>query len=132
KTLYPVWARLTPDQLALATQVAMAELLLSGCSTAADHHYLFPDGLEQAIDVQAGVAAELGTRATLTRGSMSLGEADGGLPPQHTVQSGEAILADSERLIRDYHQRGDGALIQIALAPCSPFSVTPEIMRASA
>ncbi|MNZ32902.1 8-oxoguanine deaminase [compost metagenome] len=132
KTLYPVWARLTPDQLALATKVALAELLLSGCTTAADHHYLFPDGLEQAIDVQAGVVAELGMRAMLTRGSMSLGEADGGLPPQQTVQRAETILDDSERLIRDYHQRGDGAQVQIALAPCSPFSVTPEIMRASA
>lgn len=132
KTLYPVWARLTPLQLALATKVALAELLLSGCTTAADHHYLFPDGLAQAIDVQAGVVAELGMRAMLTRGSMSLGEADGGLPPQQTVQRAETILDDSQRLIRDYHQRGDGALVQIALAPCSPFSVTPEIMRASA
>ncbi len=132
KTLYPVWARLTPDQLGVATKVALAELLLSGCTTAADHHYLFPDGLEQAIDVQAGVVQELGMRAMLTRGSMSLGEADGGLPPQQTVQSAEAILDDSQRLIREYHQRGEGAQVQIALAPCSPFSVTPEIMRASA
>lgn len=132
KTLYPVWARLTPEQLGVATKVALAELLLSGCTTAADHHYLFPDGLEQAIDVQAGVVQELGMRAMLTRGSMSLGEADGGLPPQQTVQSAEAILDDSQRLIREYHQRGEGAQVQIALAPCSPFSVTPEIMRASA
>ncbi|MDH0095150.1 8-oxoguanine deaminase [Pseudomonas sp. GD04158] len=132
KTLYPVWARLTPEKLALASEVALAELLLSGCSTAADHHYLFPGGLEQAIDVQVEVVRELGMRAMLTRGSMSLGEADGGLPPQHTVQSGEAILADSQRLVERYHQRGDGAQIQIALAPCSPFSVTQDIMRASA
>ncbi len=131
-TLYPVWARLTPDKLALASKVALAELLLSGCSTAADHHYLFPDGLEQAIDVQVEVVRELGMRAMLTRGSMSLGEADGGLPPQQTVQQGEVILADSQRLIERYHQRGAGAQIQIALAPCSPFSVTPEIMRQSA
>ncbi len=132
KTLYPVWARLTPEKLALASKVALAELLLSGCSTAADHHYLFPGGLEQAIDVQVEVVRELGMRAMLTRGSMSLGEADGGLPPQHTVQSGEAILVDSQRLVERYHQRGDGAQIQIALAPCSPFSVTQDIMRASA
>ncbi|ARS50517.1 8-oxoguanine deaminase [Ectopseudomonas mendocina] len=132
KTLYPVWARLTPEKLALASKVALAELLLSGCSTAADHHYLLPGGLEQAIDVQVEVVRELGMRAMLTRGSMSLGEADGGLPPQHTVQSGEAILADSQRLVERYHQRGDGAQIQIALAPCSPFSVTQDIMRASA
>lgn len=132
KTLYPVWARLTPEKLALATKVALAELLLSGCSTAADHHYLFPGGLENAIDVQVEVVRELGMRAMLTRGSMSLGEADGGLPPQQTVQQGEVILADSQRLIERYHERGDGAQIQIALAPCSPFSVTQEIMRQSA
>jgi 8-oxoguanine deaminase len=132
KTLYPVWARLTPEKLALASKVALAELLLSGCSTAADHHYLFPGGLENAIDVQVEAVRELGMRAMLTRGSMSLGEADGGLPPQQTVQQGEVILADSQRLIQAYHQRGDGAQIQIALAPCSPFSVTQEIMRQSA
>lgn len=132
QTLYPVWARLTPDKLALASKVALAELLLSGCSTAADHHYLFPGGLEQAIDVQVEAVRELGMRAMLTRGSMSLGQADGGLPPQQTVQQGEVILADSQRLIRQYHERGAGARIQIALAPCSPFSVTPEIMRQSA
>jgi len=132
QALYPVWARLTPDKLALASKVALAELLLSGCSTAADHHYLFPDGLEQAIDVQVEAVRELGMRAMLTRGSMSLGQADGGLPPQQTVQQGEVILADSQRLIHQYHERGAGARIQIALAPCSPFSVTPEIMRQSA
>lgn len=132
KTLYPVWARLTPEKLALASKVALAELLLSGCSTAADHHYLFPGGLENAIDVQVEAVRELGMRAMLSRGSMSLGEDDGGLPPQHTVQSGETFLADSQRLIGQYHERGEGAQIQIALAPCSPFSVTREIMRASA
>ncbi|WP_296271503.1 8-oxoguanine deaminase [Pseudomonas sp. UBA6323] len=132
KTLYPVWARLTPEKLALASKVALAELLLSGCSTAADHHYLFPGGLENAIDMQVEAVRELGMRAMLSRGSMSLGEDDGGLPPQHTVQSGETILADSQRLIGQYHERGDGAQIQIALAPCSPFSVTREIIRASA
>ncbi|MCS2172018.1 8-oxoguanine deaminase [Scandinavium sp. TWS1a] len=132
KTLYPVWARLTPEALKLASQVAMAELLLSGCTTTSDHHYLFPEGMENAIDVQVEVVNELGMRAMLTRGSMSLGENDGGLPPQHTVQSGEAILEDSLRLIRRYHQRGEGARIQIALAPCSPFSVTEEIMQESA
>ncbi|APQ10666.1 8-oxoguanine deaminase [Pseudomonas oryzihabitans] len=130
--LYPVWARLTADQLHLATQVALAELLLSGCTTAADHHYLFPDGLEQAIDVQVAAVADLGLRVHLTRGSMSLGEAEGGLPPQSTVQPPELILADSERLVARHHQRGAGARVQIALAPCSPFSVTPSIMRESA
>jgi 8-oxoguanine deaminase len=132
KQLYPVWARLTPRDLELATTVALAELLLSGCTTAADHHYLFPRGLENAIDVEVDVVRRLGMRATLTRGSMSLGEADGGLPPQSTVQDPDAIMRDSERLISDYHERGPGAIIQIALAPCSPFSVTESIMRASA
>ncbi|HKS14555.1 MAG TPA: 8-oxoguanine deaminase [Pseudomonas sp.] len=132
KTLYPVWARLTPARLELASRVALAELLLSGCTTAADHHYLFPEGLDHAIDVQVESVRALGMRAMLTRGSMSLGEADGGLPPQQTVQQGEVILADSQRLVHSYHERGDGARIQIALAPCSPFSVTPQIMRDSA
>ncbi|GAB3800551.1 8-oxoguanine deaminase [Humibacter antri] len=132
KNLYPVWARLTPRDVELATTAALAELLLSGCTTAADHHYLFPEGLEEAIDIQVGVVRELGMRATLTRGSMSLGEDDGGLPPQTTVQDADAILADSERLIVSYHESGPGARIQIALAPCSPFSVTRQTMRASA
>jgi 8-oxoguanine deaminase len=132
KTLYPVWARLTPEKLALASKVALTELLLSGCTTAADHHYLFPQGLEDAIDIQVQSVRELGMRAMLTRGSMTLGEADGGLPPQQTVQQGQVILDDSVRLIEAYHERGAGAQIQIALAPCSPFSVTTEIMAESA
>ncbi|MEO8906548.1 MAG: 8-oxoguanine deaminase [Microbacteriaceae bacterium] len=132
KQLYPIWARLTPRDLELATTVALAELLLSGCTTAADHHYLFPAGMENAIDIEAAVVRRLGMRATLTRGSMTLGEDAGGLPPQSTVQDPEVILEDSERLIRDFHERADGAVIQIALAPCSPFSVTESIMRASA
>ncbi|MCE9848556.1 8-oxoguanine deaminase [Aeromonas allosaccharophila] len=132
KTLYPVWARLTPDGLALASKVAMAELLLSGCTTAADHHYLFPRGMEESIDIQVETVRELGMRAMLTRGSMSLGEDEGGLPPCHTVQGQQQILDDSLRLVRQYHQRGAGAQIQIALAPCSPFSVTEEIMVESA
>lgn len=130
--LYPVWARLTPRALELASTVAMAELLESGCTTAADHHYLFPDGMDDAIDTQVSAARRLGMRVVLTRGSMSLGEADGGLPPQQTVQDPETILADSERLVSRYHERGAGAMTQIALAPCSPFSVTTELMAASA
>ncbi len=130
--LYPVWARLTPRDLELATTVALAELLLSGCTTAADHHYLFPDGMEDAIDVQVEVARRMGVRVLLTRGSMTLGERDGGLPPQSTVQDPDVILADSERLIATYHERGAGAMVQIGLAPCSPFSVTQSIMRDSA
>ncbi len=132
KNLYPVWARLTPRDLELAVTVALAELLLSGCTTAADHHYLFPDGMDDAIDVEVEVARRLGVRALLTRGSMTLGERDGGLPPQSTVQDPDTILADSERLIARYHEREPGAMIQIGLAPCSPFSVTQSIMRDSA
>ena len=132
KTLYPVWAKLTPNALSLACDVALAELLLSGCTTTTDHHYLFPTGMEDAIDVQVDSVKRMGMRALLTRGSMSLGEDEGGLPPRHTVQSGDAILKDSQRLIDTYHERGDGAWMQIALAPCSPFSVTREIMADSA
>src|SRR5688572_5412437 len=124
--LYPVWARLTPRDLELAATAALAELLLSGCTTTADHHYVFPAGMEDAIDIEVEAVRRLGMRATLTRGSMSLGENDGGLPPQSTVQSPEVILADSERVIGKYHEHGEGAVIQIALAPCSPFSVTKE------
>ncbi|TXS95323.1 8-oxoguanine deaminase [Parahaliea maris] len=132
QSLYPVWACLTPEMLYTATQVALAELLLSGCTTAADHHYLFPEGMEDAIDIQVEASAAIGNRVTLTRGSMSLGVDDGGLPPQSTVQSEERILADCERVIQRYHQSGEGAQVQIALAPCSPFSVSEELMRESA
>ena len=132
KSLYPVWASLQPDMLYSATRVALAELLLSGCTTAADHHYLFPEGMEEAIDAQVRARDSIGSRVTLTRGSMSLGEDDGGLPPQSTVQDEETILCDSERLIERYHDPQEGAWVQIALAPCSPFSVTESLMRDSA
>lgn len=131
-TLYPVWAGLEPEMLSLATRAALTELLLSGCTTAADHHYLFPVGMENAIDVQAEAAAQVGMRVTLTRGSMSLGKEQGGLPPQSTVQTETAIMDDSARLISTYHDSADGAMVQIALAPCSPFSVTTDLMKASA
>lgn len=132
QTLYPIWAGLTPAQHALATELAMVELLLSGCTTVADHHYLFPAGLENAIDIQAETSLKLGMRATLTRGSMSLSVDDGGLPPRSVVQTEQVILDDSKRLIERWHQRDDQGLLEVALAPCSPFSVTPDIMRASA
>ncbi|WP_241570088.1 8-oxoguanine deaminase [Rosenbergiella collisarenosi] len=132
QTLYPVWAKLTPQALRVASEVALAELLLSGCTTTSDHHYLFPVGMEEAIDIQVAAVNHLGMRATLSRGSMSLGEKSGGLPPEETVQAAEAILHDSQRLIDRYHDSREGAMINIALAPCSPFSVTPEIMRESA
>lgn len=131
-SLYPVWARLTPAMLETASQIALAELLLSGCTTASDHHYLFPPGLEDAIDIQMEQARRLGVRVHLTRGSMSLGEDQGGLPPRTTVQDETAILDDSERLIRRYHEREAGAMSRVALAPCSPFSVSEDLMTATA
>ena len=132
KSLYIVWAKLSPEMLSVATELALTELLLSGCTTTADHHYLFPDGLEHAIDIQAELAQKMGVRMTLTRGSMSLGEDDGGLPPQTTVQTESVILADSKRLIETYHDSSPGSMLQIALAPCSPFSVTTGLMQESA
>lgn len=132
KTLYPVWSGLTPEHLDIATRLALSELLLSGCTTAADHHYVFPAGLEQAVDIQARAARDIGVRVTLTRGSMNLSADDGGLPPPSVVQDADAILADSARVIDALHETGPGAMVQIALAPCSPFSVTREIMLATA
>jgi 8-oxoguanine deaminase len=130
--LYPIWAGLTPEALELAATVAMSELLVSGCTTTTDHHYLFPVGLEAAIDIEVQVAKRLGIRVVLTRGSMNLSQRDGGLPPDSVVQDEDIILADSQRLIDRYHQRGDDAMVQIALAPCSPFTVTTSLMRSSA
>jgi 8-oxoguanine deaminase len=132
RSLYPVWAGLGPKHVSVSTRLALVELILSGCTTASDHHYLFPKGLEQAIDIQAAQAQELGIRVVLCRGSMSLGQEEGGLPPQEVIQTEEEILADSERLIGELHQSGEGAFVQIALAPCSPFSVSEELMRGSA
>jgi len=132
KSLYKVWAHIQPEMLAISTELALSELLLSGCTTASDHHYLFPSQLENAIDIQAEEAKKLGMRVVLTRGSMSLGEKDGGLPPQSVVQTKEQILSDSERLIKIYHNANEGAMTQIALAPCSPFSVTTELMQDTA
>ncbi len=128
QTLYPIWARLQPDMLASATSLGIAELLKSGCTTIADHHYLFPAALSDAIDIQVAASQALGARVMLTRGSMSLGQKDGGLPPQSTLQTDDQILRDSERVVQKYHQRDDGAMVQVALAPCSPFSVTRELM----
>jgi len=132
QALYPVWARLTPDLLDAAVTVAMAELLLSGCTTTTDHHYVFPAGLEDAIDIEIAAAQRLGVRVVLTRGSMNLSQRDGGLPPDSVVQDEDTILADSERLIARYHDASPGAMVQIALAPCSPFSVTTSLMQATA
>jgi 8-oxoguanine deaminase len=132
KTLYGYWSRLTPDAHRLATRLALTELLMSGCTTAFDHHYLFPRGCEQAIDIQVEEARKLGLRMVVSRGSMDLSERDGGLPPDSVVQDRDAILADSERVIRRYHETGEGAMIQIALAPCTPFTVTRGLMSETA
>ncbi|MBC7582464.1 8-oxoguanine deaminase [Tardiphaga sp. vice352] len=132
QALYPVWARLTPESLELGVTVAMTELLLSGCTTTTDHHYVFPAGLEQSVDIEVGVARRLGMRVLLTRGSMNRSVKDGGLPPDSVVQDEDTILADSERVVAKFHERGEDAMVQIALAPCSPFSVTTSLMRSTA
>lgn len=128
ESLYPIWACLDEEMISLSAQLAFAELALSGCTTASDHHYVFTDALGKAIDHQVAAASEIGIRAHLTRGSMTLGQDDGGLPPQSVVQSSAVILQDSERLVGAYHEAGEGGMIRIALAPCSPFSVSRETM----
>lgn len=130
KALYPIWSRLTPGAMRIATRLALTELLMSGVTTTSDHHYLYPDGLEDAIDIQVEEARALGIRMMVTRGSMNLSEKDGGLPPDSVVQDEDTILSDCERVIGRYHERGEGAMIQVALAPCSPFSVTKSLMCA--
>jgi 8-oxoguanine deaminase len=132
QALYPIWAGLTPEALELGVTVAMSELMLSGCTTTTDHHYVFPAGLEESVDIEVGVARRLGLRVLLTRGSMNLSQRDGGLPPDSVVQDEDTILADSERVVAKYHQRGEAAMVQIALAPCSPFSVTTSLMKKTA
>ncbi|MGY4303216.1 8-oxoguanine deaminase [Bradyrhizobium sp. USDA 4369] len=132
KALYPIWAKLTPEALDAAVTVAMAELMLSGCTTTTDHHYVFPSGLEDAVGIEVEAAKRLGIRVLLTRGSMNLSERDGGLPPDSVVQDEDTILADSERVVAQFHQRGPDAMVQIALAPCSPFSVTGSLMQQTA
>ncbi|GEP11145.1 8-oxoguanine deaminase [Methylobacterium gnaphalii] len=132
KSLYSVWHRLTPEAFRLASRLAYAELLLSGCTTAGDHHYLFPKGLESSVDIQVEEAKALGIRAFVTRGSMSLSERDGGLPPDTLVQDDDTVLSDSERVLSLFHDPSPGAMVQIGLAPCSPFNVTKRLMRESA
>ncbi|HYZ16622.1 MAG TPA: 8-oxoguanine deaminase, partial [Candidatus Acidoferrum sp.] len=127
---YPIWARLTPEAIRASTAIAIAELLLSGCTTAADHGYVWPNGAR--VDDQIAVAREMGLRFHASRGSMSLGRSRGGLPPDEAVEDEETILRDSERAIREHHDPKPYAMIRLVLAPCSPFSVTPELMRASA
>ena len=130
--LYPIWARLKPRHLRLAARLALSELLLSGCTTAADHHYLFPRGLEDAVDIEVEEARALGMRMTVTRGSMNRSQKDGGLPPDSVVQDADAILADSQRVLKLFHDSRPGALIRVALAPCSPFSIDKRLMAETA
>lgn len=128
--LYPIWARLTPEDISVSTQTALAELALSGCTTASDHLYLFPNG--SRLDDEIEAARQVGLRLHASRGSMSVGQSAGGLPPDSVVEGEDAILADSRRLIEAYHQSGPGAITQIVVAPCSPFSVSQHLMRESA
>jgi len=130
KTLYPIWSRMTPEDIQISTKTALAELALSGCTTAADHLYIFPNG--SRLDDEIEAASEIGVRIHASRGSMSLGESKGGLPPDHVVEDEDFILKDSQRLIEQYHDPKPGAMVQIVLAPCSPFSVTPSLMQSSA
>ncbi|MDH3942811.1 MAG: 8-oxoguanine deaminase [Anaerolineae bacterium] len=130
KTLYPIWAGITSQDVHLSTQTALSELALSGCTTASDHLYIFPN--DATLDEEIRAAREVGLRLHASRGSMSLGESQGGLPPDSVVESEDTILKDSLRLIQQYHDPNPGAMTQIVIAPCSPFSVTPELMRQSA
>ena len=128
--LYPIWANLTPEMVRVSTQVAMAELLLSGCTTTSDHLYLFPGGVTLEDSIEGARLA--GMRFTATRGSMSVGRSRGGLPPDEVVEREDAVLRDTERVVGRWHDPSPGSMLQIAVAPCSPFSVSRELMRDSA
>lgn len=128
RTLYPVWSRLDEEAAYVSAWIGLCELALGGCTTTTDHLYVHPKGAGDLISAEITAAKELGFRFHPTRGSMSLSEKDGGLPPDSVVQSDDDILADSERLVGLHHDPSPGSMVQIALAPCSPFSVSPELM----
>ena len=130
RTLYPIWARMTPDDVQISTQTALAELALSGCTTSSDHQYLFPNG--SGVSDQVRAAEAIGIRFHVARGSMSLGESKGGLPPDSVVEDEDEILEDTENVITTFHDPKPGAMIRVVVAPCSPFSVTAELLRESA
>ena len=130
--LYEVWRHLDAPAVAAAARVGLGELLLTGCTTTTDHLYLFPQGRERFIDAAILAARELGIRFHPTRGSMSRGKSQGGLPPDAVCQDEETILADSRRLIREYHDPSPRSMLRIALAPCAPFSVSEDLMRRTA
>ncbi|CAG9197581.1 8-oxoguanine deaminase [Paraburkholderia tropica] len=128
--LYKVWANLTPEMIEVSTLTAMAELLLSGCTTSSDHLYIYPNG--SRLDDSIRAAQQIGMRFHASRGSMSVGQKDGGLPPDSVVEREDAILADTQRLIETYHDEGRYAMLRVVVAPCSPFSVSRDLMRESA
>ncbi|QKO23541.1 8-oxoguanine deaminase [Rhodoferax sp. BAB1] len=130
KGLYPIWAGLTPEMVKVSNQVAMGELLLSGCTTSSDHLYIYPNGVRLDDSIEA--AQTIGMRFTATRGSMSVGESQGGLPPDRVVEKEDFILQETRRLIETWHDTKPGAMLQVAVAPCSPFTVSQDLMRESA
>ena len=130
KTLYPIWARMDGEAVYVSALVGMAELILSGCTTSSDHPYLFPNGAQ--LDDEIRAAQEIGLRFHAARGSMSLGESAGGLPPDSVVETEPAILRDCQRVIEQFHDPARYAMLRVVVAPCSPFSVTPDLMRESA
>jgi cytosine/adenosine deaminase-related metal-dependent hydrolase len=132
RELYPVWSGLDAEAEYAAARTGLAELALSGCSTVFDHHYVFPRGRTGLVEAEVQAARELGVRIVASRGSMDLGASDGGLPPDELVEELDAVLEDTERLVAELHERGPGARVQIAVAPCSPFSVTKRLMQESA
>ncbi len=132
RELYPVWAGIDAEAEYAAARTGLAELALSGCTTVFDHHYVFPRGREGIVEAEVQAAQELGVRLVASRGSMDLGASDGGLPPDDLVEELDAVLAETERLAAALHEPGPGARIQIAVAPCSPFSVTGRLMEESA
>jgi 8-oxoguanine deaminase len=132
--LYPIWAGLTPEMIQVSTQVAMAELLLSGCTISSDHLYIYPSGSQGQVRLDDSIEAarQIGMRFVATRGSMSVGQSQGGLPPDGLVEREDDILKDTQRLIETYHDPAWGAMLNVGVAPCSPFSVSRDLMRESA